>query len=102
MGLLHQSVVERVESVLERFGLPTKLPDPGPCGTDSQATSLVASQLAGPVGRMTDKVMGAIRHDKKVRGGAQQFVLLEGVGRPTIRSDIPERAVREAYESLLR
>ena len=62
--------------------------------------------------------MAAIRHDKKIRGGARRtggsatptgcrtsgthcFVLLEEIGRPTIRDDVSEQRVREAYESLL-
>ena len=49
----------------------------------------------------TDRIMAAIRNDKKIQGGLQRFVLLEGAGRPTVREDVPEENVREAYESLL-
>lgn len=78
-GSLDASTVTRVGALLERFGLPTKLPEP----ID------------------TDGIMATIRTDKKVRGGAQRFVLLEEVGKPTVRDDIEEQRIRRAYESLL-
>ncbi|MCH8236460.1 MAG: hypothetical protein IIC29_10105 [Chloroflexi bacterium] len=49
----------------------------------------------------TADIMRAIDKDKKVRGGKPRFVLLEGIGRPVIRSDIPQAQVQSAYESLL-
>lgn len=79
MGLLDQSVVRRAETTLARFGLPTELRDP----ID------------------TDLIMATIRKDKKIRGGTEHFVLLEAIGRPVVRDDIPQQAVRDAYESLL-
>ena len=79
LGLLDSSTVTRVERLLHRFGLPLKLPQP----------------IA------TADIMRAIDKDKKVRGGKPRFVLLEGIGRPVIRSDIPQAQVQSAYESLL-
>ncbi|UCC31551.1 MAG: 3-dehydroquinate synthase [Phycisphaerales bacterium] len=79
MGLLDESVVRRAETTLARFGLPTELRDP----------------------IETDLIMATIRKDKKIRGGTEQFVLLEAIGRPVVRNDIPQQAVRDAYESLL-
>ncbi len=79
MDLLDDSVVTRVEALLTRFGLPTRLTDP----ID------------------TDRIMATIRNDKKIRGGATHFVLLEAVGRPVVRDDVPEHLIRETYESLL-
>jgi len=80
MGLLEASVEARVKRLLERIELPTRLTPP-----------------IDP-----DVVLATIRGDKKARGGQVQFVLLEGVGRPAVRADVPERVVREAYESLYR
>ncbi len=79
LGLLDPSTVTRVEGLLQRFGLPLELPQ----------------RIA------TADIMRAIYKDKKVRGGKPRFVLLEGIGRPAIRSDIPQEQVQSAYESLL-
>ncbi len=79
VGLLDASIVTRLETILQRFGLPTK--------------------LVHPID--TDQIIATIRNDKKVRGGAQRFILLQAVGQPVDRDDVPERRVREAYESLL-
>ena len=80
LGILDEETVARVEKLLSRLGLPTRLTDP----ID------------------TERILDTLRMDKKVRGGVGRFVLLEGVGRPVVRSDVPEGLVREAYESLLR
>ena len=79
MGLLDKSVVARIEQLLGRFGLPKTLPDP----IDAV------------------EILTTLRRDKKARGGKVQFVLLEDIGRPVVRRDIPEELVRQAYESLL-
>jgi 3-dehydroquinate synthase len=79
LGLLKESAVTRVEALLKQFGLPTRLAD---------------RIEAGPI-------LDTIRNDKKVRGGAPQFVLLENIGRPVVRDDVAESRIREAYESLL-
>lgn len=79
MGLLDERTVTCVETILEDFGLPTRLTRRIDAG----------------------RVMAAIRNDKKICGGAQHFVLLEGVGQPVVRDDVPEQQVQEAYESLL-
>jgi len=79
VGLLAAADAERVEALLERFGLPTVMPTPIEAG----------------------QITESIRYDKKVRGGKAQFVVLEGVGQPVVRDDIPEALVTEAYESLL-
>jgi 3-dehydroquinate synthetase len=47
-----------------------------------------------------DRILAAMRNDKKARGGSPQFVLLEGIGRPVVRGDIPEAMIRNVYESL--
>jgi 3-dehydroquinate synthetase len=38
-------------------------------------------------------------HDKKYDAGIR-FVLLEDVGRPVIARDVPEAALRKAYEAV--
>ncbi len=79
LGLIEETLVERVATLLGRFGLPTRVEQPVE----------------------TERVMETLRVDKKVRDRATRFVLLEGVGRPVVRSDVPQELVREAYESLL-
>lgn len=78
LGLLDSSSVERVERLLTRFGLPIRLEHP--------------IDVA--------RILAAMRRDKKVRSGSACYVLLEGIGRATIRSDIPEGPIREVYKSL--
>lgn len=80
LGLLDSASVERVERLLVRFRLPTRLEDP-----------------IDP-----DRILAAMRNDKKARGGVPQFVLLEGIGRPVLRGDIPETAIRETVQSLFK
>lgn len=52
-----------------------------------------------PVGGLkadTDAMVAAMRRDKKVEHGTLRFVLLEKIGSPVIRADVPEGLVREA------
>jgi len=79
MGLLDRGVVDRLRSLLERFGLPTRL---------EQAIAF-------------DRIMDAITRDKKARGKQVQWVLLEAIGQTHMSTEVDERAVREAYESLI-
>ena len=79
LGLLERPVVDRIARLLDRFGLPTS--------------------LGVPIA--TDDIITTLRRDKKARDGKVQFVLLEGLGRPVVRHDVPEDLAAEAYESLL-
>ncbi|AKV56060.1 3-dehydroquinate synthase [Bifidobacterium actinocoloniiforme DSM 22766] len=47
-----------------------------------------------------EKVLDAMRRDKKARGDRLRFVILEGVGRPVHLDDPPEQALREAFERI--
>ena len=80
LGMLDPAVTSRLAGLLSRIGLPTRL-EPA---------------IA------TDRVMETIQHDKKRRSGKTRFVLLEDIGRPVIRDDVPPEVVRDAFESLLR
>jgi len=79
LGMLDSASVERVERLLIRFGLPTRL-----------------ENSIDP-----DRIVAAMRNDKKVRGGSLLFVMLEGIGRPVVRGEVPETAIRETLNSLL-
>ncbi len=70
-------VVDRLSGVLKGYGLPTSMPELDP-----------------------DRLIEAMFLDKKVRGKAIRWVLLEEVGRPVIRDDIPMESVREVLGEL--
>ena len=78
LGLTPLEVVERQKTLLARFGLLRPLP---------------------PVS--VDGVLSAMSLDKKVAGKQVRWVLLAGVGKPVLRSDVPLSLVREVAEALL-
>jgi 3-dehydroquinate synthetase len=78
MGVTPPELVQRQRRLLERFGLPTR-----------------ASGV--PV----EAVRRAMALDKKVRAGSLRWVLLEDVGRPIIRSDVPPAVVDAVLASVL-
>lgn len=79
MGVLESSIVDRIHALLSRFGLPTALTEPIPF----------------------ERIKDTIARDKKARGKQVQWVLLESIGQTRTSVSVDERAVREAYESLL-
>ena len=74
---LGDEVVDRLTGLLKSFGLPTSMPD-----LDA------------------DRLIEAMFLDKKVRGKAIRWVLLEDIGKPVIRDDIPMESVREVLAGL--
>ena len=79
MGVTPAAVVERQRAVLERFGLSTHAPK----GIDPA------------------RVLDAIALDKKVAQGGVRWVLLEEIGRPVLRSDVPPELVRDVVQEVL-
>jgi len=77
LGLLSAEEANRVGALLSRFGLPVNL-----------------KQID------VERVLAATELDKKVRGQAVRWVLLEGFGRTVVRDDVPEDVVREALAAL--
>ncbi len=77
MGLIGPEVATRLSDVLASFGLPQR--------------------AEGVDGRAAKEAMAL---DKKVRGRALRWVLLEGIGRPVVRSDVPPEAVDAAMEKV--
>ena len=77
LGLCDAALVEQVEQVLMAVGLPTNLG-----GLDPEA------------------LYAAMATDKKWRGGRSRFVLLCGVGQPTIVEDVPKTHVIEVLEKM--
>jgi 3-dehydroquinate synthase len=78
MGLLAPDVLERQRALLGRYGLPVSAD-----GLDR--------------GRLLE----AVALDKKVSGKKVRWVLLEGIGRPVLRDDVPEAVVAAALDSVL-
>ena len=78
LGLLDDAVVSRVEALLARLGLPTRLTEPP----------------------AAEAVLDTIARDKKAKGGRVRFVLLAGVGVPVVRDDVTDAQIRDAYASL--
>ena len=78
LGLLSEEVVERQRILLSRFGLSTCC-----SGVDMNA------------------VLRAMELDKKVKAKTVRWVLLEGVGQPVVRHDIPYEQVAKVLERLL-
>jgi len=79
MGLMAPDVLNRQRVLLERYRLPVSAN-----GLDR--------------GRLLD----AVALDKKVVGKKVRWVLLEGIGRPVLRDDIPDDVVSAALDSVLR
>ena len=77
LGILAPGVAQRQESLLARFGLPLRAP-----GIDAR------------------KALAAMALDKKVKGGTVRWVLLEDIGRPIIRRDVPPSLVEEVVAEL--
>jgi len=78
LGLLPPEAVKQHRDVLRSFGLPMSCSDV----------------------KMKD-VLRAMEMDKKVKGKAVRWVLLEGIGRPVIRQDVPRQLVVKVLEELL-
>ena len=81
IGLIDAATVERHERVLRRFGLPT--------------------QAAPSPDLTTDAVLEAMRSDKKVAGGRQRWVLLESIGAPVVRDDVPPDLAEDVVHGLV-
>ncbi|MBI2868094.1 MAG: 3-dehydroquinate synthase [Chloroflexi bacterium] len=77
VGVTPQKLVVRQRALLKKFGLPLHIAD-----VDLHA------------------VRRAIELDKKVKGRAVRWVLLEGVGRPVVTADVPSQPVSRVLKSL--
>ena len=78
LGLIDEAVVRRHRRLLERFGLPT----------------------ASPPGLKRADLLEAMSRDKKVVGGRQTWILLESVGSPIVRNDVPPEVAAEAIAAV--
>lgn len=76
---LPSEVTRRVEALIRRIGLPTRLPETIPVET----------------------ILEAIGRDKKSRAGSVRFVLLENIARPLVRTNVGLDDIVSAYHSLV-
>jgi len=72
MGILNKNELIRLKSVIEKAGLPTEMPD-----------------LA------VEKIIQAMKHDKKVRQDKIRFVLLKSIGNVFITDEVSPSLVEE-------
>jgi len=77
LGLIDEELVARHGDILRSFTLPTAA-----SGID------------------VERVLEAMRLDKKVQQGQLRFVLLHGVGQPVVHADVPEDLVRSVLRDL--
>jgi len=73
MGILTQNELSRLEGLIKRAGLPTGLPDPG-----------------------IEKLVSAMKQDKKVLKGKLRFVLPESLGKVFITDEVNLSLVEQA------
>ena len=72
LGLLDEGEVKRLRQLITRAGLPADIPDLG-----------------------IEAIMQAMKHDKKVREGRVEFVLLKSIGDTVVADDVSPSLIRE-------
>ncbi len=77
LGLVGDAFVDRQRACIASYGLPVSWPDI-------------------PV----DRVLDAMRHDKKVRAGAMKFVVADEIGHVVQRTEVTTGQARAALETL--
>lgn len=82
LGFLDPAIARRQNDVLTRFGLPIRFPSGRP-----------APSVA--------RVMDHMSRDKKARASRLRWILLDGLGKTHIASDVPTDLVRETVGELL-
>jgi 3-dehydroquinate synthase len=75
LGLINNTVMQRIEDLIKRLGLPTRI----------RKVSFA-------------DIIQAHYRDKKFIGSQNKFVLLKGIGRAEIRKNIPLQVIKEAIK----
>jgi 3-dehydroquinate synthase len=78
LGMFTEAEAQRQRALIERAGLPTRIPR----------------------GLAAEELLDRMRSDKKVLAGRLRFVLPEEIGRVTIRDDVPESLVLDVLREL--
>jgi shikimate kinase/3-dehydroquinate synthase len=92
LGLLPSAAMERQQALLQKFGLPTSLRAEAASQRRGRKRSNLKLSLAG--------VTRAMELDKKVKGKAIRWVLLQDIGKVVIRSDVPQQYVLAVIREL--
>jgi shikimate kinase/3-dehydroquinate synthase len=92
LGLLPSAAVERQRALLQKFGLLTSLRAEAASQRRGRERSNLKLSLAG--------VTRAMELDKKVRGKAIRWVLLQDIGKAVIRGDVLQREVLVVLQEL--
>jgi 3-dehydroquinate synthase len=92
LGLLPSAVVERQQALLQKFGLPTSL--------RAEAANQKRGRKRGNLKLSIVGVTRAMELDKKVKGKAIRWVLLQDIGKAVIRSDVPQQDVQAVLQEL--
>jgi 3-dehydroquinate synthase len=105
LGLLSSDVVEQQQALLERFDLPVGLRPT--VFTVSRSPDSERSEEEGKAKQSHHfpklslaEVTRAMELDKKTRGKAIRWVLLEDIGKTIIRSDVPQKEVQAVLQEL--
>ncbi len=77
-GLMTEREVQRLEALLERFGLPIRIPQ----------------HLS------TEELIDLMAHDKKKSGGKVHFVLCKGIGDTVITDEVSNEELKSVIEKL--
>jgi 3-dehydroquinate synthase len=93
LGLLSSTAVQRQKSLLQKFDLPASL--------RAQATSLGRGRKQDNFKVRVAAVASAMKLDKKVRGKAIRWVLLQDIGKTVIRRDVPQQDVLAVLQELI-
>jgi 3-dehydroquinate synthase len=80
MGVTPREIVQRQNRLIERVGLP----------------------LRPPLGLDRARIKAALALDKKIIAGGQRWILLEAIGRPVVRADVPVDVVESVLDDLLK
>ena len=72
LGMLGEGEVKKLRQLVTRAGLPAEIPDLG-----------------------IEEIMQAMQHDKKVREGRVEFVLLKSIGNTVVTDDVSPSLIRE-------
>ena len=101
LGLLSPSVVEKQQSLLQKFGLPVKCHCApfAPCHSEGaeRPKNLAQDGLREAISDITK----AMEFDKKTRKKAIRWVLLEDIGKTVVRNNVPQQDVQAVLQELI-
>jgi 3-dehydroquinate synthase len=79
MGWWQRADLDRQNALIEKCGLPTKL----------------------PAGLAHDAIVAALQTDKKVKAGQVRFVLPKGIGQVEVTAEVTPQVIHQALESMI-